>query len=470
MFRRFSANFALFSIALDMAVICLALLAAVLLRAPLSGLPFLETIPSPVELPALLYAAFPLLWTGILLVFSVYDGRRNLRVAAELGSLTIGSALATISLAGVLYLSYRDVSRALFLLAAGLAYLSLVGWRLLARLAFRRGGLHARTHRVVIMGAGLVGRQLQEQIRRNRLFGLELVGFLDDKDQTDPISQSDILGPLDSIRRVVIERNIADVIIALPRSAYERLNQAVSLLHDLPVRVWVIPDYFSLTLHHAQVEDFAGIPMLDLRAPALTEYQRMVKRAFDLTISLLALPVALPLMALSALAIKLEDGGPVLYRAARAGENGQIFNMLKFRSMIPDADKLLHTIAQADSSGKLIHKLPNDPRVTKVGRFLRSTSLDELPQLFNILRGEMSLVGPRPELPQLVEKYDLWQRKRFAVPQGLTGWWQINGRSDKPMHLHTEEDLYYVQNYSIWLDLQILVRTAWVVLRRKGAF
>lgn len=469
MFRRFSANFALFSVVLDMFLIDLALLASTLLRAPLSSLPFLEKIPQPVELPGLLYIAFPLLWTGILLAFSVYDGRKNLRVMAEMGSLMIGSFLATISLAGVLYLSYRDVSRFLFLMAAGLAYLFLVGWRLLARLAFRRGGFHGRTHRVVIMGAGTVGRQMQEQIRRNPLLGLELAGFLDD-DAHKLSDHSDILGPLDGVRRVVIERNIADVIIALPRSAYERLNQAVSLLHDLPVRVWVIPDYFSLTLHHAQVEDFAGIPMLDLRAPALSEYQRMVKRAFDLTVSLLVMPFALPVMAVAALAIKLEDNGPVFYRAARAGENGQIFYMLKFRTMVPDADKLLHTVAKLDSSGNLIHKIPNDPRVTKVGRFLRKSSIDELPQLINIINGEMSLVGPRPELPQLVEKYDLWQRKRFAVPQGLTGWWQINGRSDKPMHLHTEEDLYYVQNYSIWLDLQILARTAWVVLRRKGAF
>jgi lipopolysaccharide/colanic/teichoic acid biosynthesis glycosyltransferase len=114
--------------------------------------------------------------------------------------------------------------------------------------------------------------------------------------------------------------------------------------------------------------------------------------------------------------------------------------------------------------------MPDDPRVTRVGRFLRRTSLDEIPQLFNVLKGEMSLVGPRPEMPNLVEKYDLWQRKRFTVPQGMTGWWQVNGRSDKPMHLHTDEDLYYVQNYSIWLDLQIIFKTIWVVLRRKGAY
>jgi lipopolysaccharide/colanic/teichoic acid biosynthesis glycosyltransferase len=138
--------------------------------------------------------------------------------------------------------------------------------------------------------------------------------------------------------------------------------------------------------------------------------------------------------------------------------------------MVPDADRLQHLVERVDAHGNRVYKSRNDPRVTKIGRFMRRTSLDELPQIYNVLIGEMSLVGPRPELPQLVEKYDLWQRKRFAVPQGLTGWWQINGRSDKPMHLHTEEDLFYVQNYSIWMDLQILARTIWVVLQRKGAF
>jgi lipopolysaccharide/colanic/teichoic acid biosynthesis glycosyltransferase len=144
--------------------------------------------------------------------------------------------------------------------------------------------------------------------------------------------------------------------------------------------------------------------------------------------------------------------------------------MFKFRTMVADAENLRHTVETTDSEGQLIHKSDRDPRVTRVGRILRKTSMDELPQLLNILRGEMSLVGPRPELPYLVERYEPWQRKRFAVPQGITGWWQVNGRSDKPMHLNTEDDLYYVQNYSLLLDIQILFKTILVVLRGKGAF
>jgi lipopolysaccharide/colanic/teichoic acid biosynthesis glycosyltransferase len=175
-------------------------------------------------------------------------------------------------------------------------------------------------------------------------------------------------------------------------------------------------------------------------------------------------------MALCSLMILLEDGSPILFHQKRAGENGRLFDMLKFRTMVKNAEELQSQVEQRDSNGNLIHKTKDDPRVTRMGRFLRRFSLDELPQLFNILAGTMSLVGPRPEMPYLVDKYQPWQRKRFAVPPGLTGWWQVNGRSDKPMHLHTEDDLYYIQNYSIWLDLQIMVRTIWVVLIGKGSY
>jgi lipopolysaccharide/colanic/teichoic acid biosynthesis glycosyltransferase len=144
--------------------------------------------------------------------------------------------------------------------------------------------------------------------------------------------------------------------------------------------------------------------------------------------------------------------------------------MYKFRTMVKDAEKMQPMVQRLDADGNPVYKHPDDPRITRVGRVLRRLSIDEFPQLFNVLRGTMSLVGPRPEMPYLVEKYQSWQRKRFAVPQGATGWWQIHGRSDKPMHLHTEDDLYYVQNYSIWLDIKILVRTVWIVLRGKGAY
>jgi exopolysaccharide biosynthesis polyprenyl glycosylphosphotransferase len=322
---------------------------------------------------------------------------------------------------------------------------------------------------VLIAGAGEGGQQLSRQIRGQPYLGLQVVGFLDDvpRYHTDAL----VLGSLGQVREVVQREKVDDVVIALPRSEDDRLNRLVAELHDLPVKVWIIPDYFSLALHRASVDEFAGIPMLDLRAPALSEYQRMLKRGFDILVTGVCLPFVLLIMGVIAVLIKLDSPGPVFYRQKRAGENGKVFEMIKFRSMVKDADRLRHLVEKVDEEGRLIqNKSAEDPRITRVGGFLRRTSLDEWPQLFNVLRGDMSLVGPRPELPYLVDRYELWQRKRFAVPQGMTGWWQINGRSDKPMHLHTEEDLYYVQHYSLWLDLQILFKTVWVVLRGKGAY
>jgi lipopolysaccharide/colanic/teichoic acid biosynthesis glycosyltransferase len=152
------------------------------------------------------------------------------------------------------------------------------------------------------------------------------------------------------------------------------------------------------------------------------------------------------------------------------GENGRIFGMYKFRSMVEGAEAMQKQVSKVNGNGEIIHKCPDDPRVTRVGRILRRTSLDELPQLLNVLKGDMSLVGPRPELPWMVGQYEPWQHKRLAVPQGMTGWWQVNGRADKPLHLHTEDDIYYVQNYSLWMDIYILLKTPWVVMRGIGAY
>ncbi|MGD0708533.1 MAG: sugar transferase [Anaerolineaceae bacterium] len=470
MFRRFSANFAVFSVGIDIVVVDLAMLLAALLRQPLNSLPFVAEISTPVTLPLFMYFIFPIIWVGVMLLFSVYDGRRNLRAVDEFGSLTLGALLAAVAMAGILYFTTREVSRFLFLSFVMLAWILALAWRAVMRMAFRWNVLGAaQNRRILILGAGTVGHRIAEAIEAQAGMGLILMGYLDDDPQKQQTAKQ-VLGSLDIVRDVIAQRQVDDVVVALPLSAHQRLNQVVAELHDLPVKVWVIPDYFSLTLHRASVEEFAGIPMLDLRAPALSEYQRIVKRAFDLAVSLAALPFVLLPIGICALAIKLDSPGPVFYRSRRVGENGKLFDMLKFRTMVQNADDLKDQVVKVDEHGHMFHKLRDDPRITRVGKFLRRTSVDEWPQLINVIKGEMSLVGPRPEMPWLVEKYELWQRKRFAVPQGMTGWWQINGRSDKPMHLNTQDDLYYVQHYSIWLDLQILFKTAWIVLRGKGAF
>lgn len=470
MFRRFSTNFALLSMFLDALVVVASLYFAETIRPQLNELPFVATLPETASIPWILYIFFPFIWVAVLLVFSVYDGRKNLRVIDEMSSLTLGSLLAGVALAGALYLSFRDISRGLFLLFGTTTFVLLVFWRLGARWLFSlNNNSYIHKRRVLIAGAGPVGRNLQEEILKNAFLGLEVVGFLDD-DRNKRLMYKDVLGNVNAVRTVVQDHQVDDIVIALPSRAHQLVNNLVAELHDMPVKVWVIPDYFHLALHKAVVEEFANIPMLDLRAPALDDYQRMVKRGFDLIISILLLPPTLFLMAIIAAAIRLDSRGPIFFRQLRAGENGRLFTMIKFRTMIENAEQLRGNVEEINDHGDLVHKHKNDPRVTRVGRFLRRTSLDEIPQLWNVLRGDMSLVGPRPELPYLVERYQPWQRKRFAVPQGITGWWQVNGRSDKPMHLHTEEDLYYVQHYSIWLDIQILLKTLWIVLRGKGAF
>jgi exopolysaccharide biosynthesis polyprenyl glycosylphosphotransferase len=470
MFRRFSTNFSLFSMALDAVLVILNLTIADQIRPSLSSWPHVAPILSVVGIPLMLYPLFALSWVAIFLLFSVYDGRRNLRVADELASLTLGSAVAAVFLAGTLYITYRDISRLLFLVFVILTFLSMLLWRSITRLIFRLGvGRLEHQRRVLIVGAGPVGRRLQEQIVNNPHLGLLIVGFLDD-DPGKRLVYPDIIGTPVDVRSKVDKYHVDDVVIALPHRAYEKVNRLVAELHNMPVKVWVIPDYFHLALHKAVVEEFAGLTMLDLRAPALNEYQRMVKRAFDLIFGSIFLVIAFPLMTMISIAIKLDSPGPAVFRQRRVGENGHLFWMYKFRSMVKDADNRLDEVVRYDEEGNLIHKSADDPRVTRVGNFLRRTSLDESPQLYNVIRGEMSLVGPRPELPFLVEKYEPWQCKRFAVPQGMTGWWQVNGRSDKPMHLHTEDDLYYVQHYSLLLDIEILLKTVWVAMRGKGAY
>ena len=472
MLRRFSVDFAIFSMLMDAVLVMLGLQLAVILRPSMDEwFAFARPLPSIPDIEPLLYPVFALVWVLMLLLFSVYDGRRNFRIVDELASLTGAATLATVALAGFMYLSYREYSRVLFLTFALISFMLLAGVRVVYRILFRLRAAErgAAERQVIILGAGPVGRRIAEQIGKQAGNGLELVGFLDD----DPLKlkMADVLGKIDQAVEIVRKRGINEVIIALPSRVWSRISVLVSELHELPVRVWVAPDYYTMALHRARVEELAGIPLIDLRAPALNEYQRLTKRIFDLTLTLLTMPIALPLMGLIAIAIRLDSPGPVIFSQTRVGENGKLFKMHKFRSMVKDADRMRYVIEQVDENGRIIQdKRRHDPRVTRVGRFLRRTSLDELPQLFNVLKGEMSLVGPRPEMPHLVEQYQLWQRKRFAVPQGITGWWQVNGRSDKPMHQHTEDDLYYVQNYSLWLDIVILFKTLAAVLRRKGAY
>ncbi|MCB9005511.1 MAG: sugar transferase [Ardenticatenaceae bacterium] len=409
------------------------------------------------------------MWISTFLLISVYDPKHVYKIVDEIQSVVLASGLATFLFAGYLYLTVRDFSRWLFVLVVFFTLILTLSWRLIARIIFRVNRVAVAERRVLIIGAGEVGRRVGQMIAQSHWMGLTLAGYLDD----DPDKQEKglpVLGKLSTVREIIGREMVDDVVVALPQRAYGQVNKLVLSLHDMPVNVRVVPDYFSLALYRATVEEFGGLPMINLRDPALNSVQRLVKRLFDLVIGSFFVLLMLPILSIVALLIKFDSSGPIFFRQQRVGENGRIFQMVKFRTMIVGAEKLQKKVNEINGNGELIHKKENDPRVTRIGRLLRRTSLDELPQLFNVIKGDMSLVGPRPEMPWLVDHYEPWQHKRFAVPQGITGWWQVNGRSDKPMHLHTEDDIYYIQNYSLWMDLYILIKTPFVVLRGKGAY
>ncbi len=467
MLRR-NTNYILLTIALDFGSILIAIILTEWLRL---NLPYGIPIPSEPGVPIFRSEAL-LLYPLVFLLFSLYDPERTFRAVDEYQILTIASLIAALALAGLIYFTARDISR-LFLVYYYITHFLLVtSWRAIARLILRSQGREGiQAHRVLLIGGGETAKLALERLYELSWAGVYLVGYLTDGEPI-PMSNGAVpyLGALKDAHRVIQKHRIDDVLLALPAESYNRLQQMVTVLIDKPCNIWVIQDYFSLLIYGAHVKDLGGIPMISLKSPALTGYQRVVKRAFDLVGVSCLLLFTLPLMTIIALAIKLDSPGTAIFRQHRVGENGRLFWMYKFRSMVANAEERLMEVARKDEDGNLVHKVPDDPRITRLGRILRRTSLDELPQFFNVLKGDMSLVGPRPELPILVEKYKTWQRKRFAVPQGITGWWQVNGRSDKLMHLNTEDDLYYVQHYSLLLDLQIVIKTAWVVLRGRGAY
>lgn len=423
------------------------------------------------SIPEWLYPLVCLIWISVFSYHGVYERHTPFVINTRSLAIVRSVFVSTLLLAGALYFSYRDLSRGYLLIFLCLNVSVLLGWRFIIGVAESLPSLfwlnqfrsNASTRRVLIVGANDTGRKVQTQLS-DRYDGISIVGFADDNDGPG------VLGTLDQVRRLVQAQGVQDVIITLNMDEHERTSEIVLSLEDLPVTVRVVPDYFSLAIYKTQAEEIGGVALMNLRAPAINSLQRLYKRLFDIFVSLILIVLFLPVYLLVAVFIKLGSDGPVLFLQDRIGENGTTFKMYKFRSMVKNAESLQSSVNEMNPLGEILHKKQNDPRVTKIGRLLRSTSIDELPQLFNVLIGDMSLVGPRPELPWLVDQYDRFQRRRFAVPQGITGWWQINGRSDKPMHLNTDDDLFYIKNYSFWLDLQILFKTPFVVLKGRGAF
>ena len=472
MFREAGLRLRLGLMAVDLALTALALHAARLLRLTLPVGVYLD---EPLRFTPWFYVLVPVVWLVVFAILQVYSPGRALRYVSDLQSIWSGVTMAMLVFTGIAYLFFREFSRLLLFYFFVLDLVLLTIWRWGLPRVLRAFEGVGPPRRVLVVGAGEVGRRVGEALREHRWAGLELVGFIDD----DPSKQEDdrlgrpVLGGLEEATEIVRVEEVDEVIVALPSRAQSKIEELVVGLQAFPVNVRLVPDVFSMVFIRASLEDFSGIPLIGLREPVIEGLDRATKRIFDVVTGGLLLVVTAPAMALTALVIRLDSPGAVIFRQQRVGENGRLFEMLKFRTMVAGAQDEERALAMASEGAgpPLFHKRPDDPRVTRVGRFLRRWSLDELPQLLNVLRGEMSLVGPRPELPWLVEQYEPWQRKRFAVPQGMTGWWQVNGRSGRADHdLRVEDDLYYIRNWSIWLDVRILWMTLGAVVRGEGAY
>lgn len=473
MLKRVSVRLSLILLASDTVLTALALHLAKLLRLTL---PFGVQLDGPLAFGPWLYILVPALWALVFISQRIYDTRRVLRYMDDAESVWSGVTYATLVFAGIAYLFFREFSRLLFFYFYVLDLLFLLGWRALLRQLLRLGlgRWMVEPRRVLIVGAGAMGQEIGQALSGYRWAGLEPIGYVDDAPELKEgsVAGLPVLGELSAIESLVSRYNVDEVLVTLPSDGHELIRELVLNLQQLPVNVRVVPDLVDLVFARAAVEEIAGIPIIGLREPAIEGTDRVVKRLFDLILGSLALVLFSPVIMLAALAIRLDSPGPVLLRQKRIGEGGRPFYMLKLRTMYEGAEAEEQKLAQERESGPpTFIKRPGDPRITRVGRILRRFSIDELPQLVNVLWGEMSLVGPRPELPWLVERYGPQHRKRFAVPQGMTGWWQVNGRSNRADYdLRIEDDLYYIRNWSIWLDLRILWLTVGAVLRGEGAY
>jgi exopolysaccharide biosynthesis polyprenyl glycosylphosphotransferase len=328
----------------------------------------------------------------------------------------------------------------------------------------------------VIVGAGDVGQLLARKIGQHPEYGINLVGFVDDrpKERRPDLGDLTIVGSPDDLHDVVSTLDVERVIVAFSNDSYELVLDLVRSLKDLEVQVDIVPRLFDLVSPSSQIHSLEGVPLIGLPPPHLSRSSRLSKRAMDVVVSMSALVLFAPIFALIALLIRLDSRGPALFTQLRVGTSGHVFRILKFRTMVADAEErkseLAHLNRHARPGGDpRMFKIPADPRVTRVGHFLRRSSLDELPQLVNVLKGEMSLVGPRPLILEEDHHVAEWGRTRLDLRPGMTGLWQVLGRSDIPFNEMVKLDYLYVTTWSLWNDFRLLFRTVPLVFGgRRG--
>jgi exopolysaccharide biosynthesis polyprenyl glycosylphosphotransferase len=407
-----------------------------------------------------------------LLSFTVYgfyrQRRRRFRPSSFAGQVSLlhAVALSVLSTLGVGVVIHRlfgraEMAPAQLIAVAGVALIIVPIGRVIGSAlshTSRRGRV-----RVLIVGSGLMAEQIRGHFVGEK--GVELVGLVDD----DPMPGTKVLGSIADAAWLCQEHGVDRVLVGFSKTHPSETVERLRSLHG-KVPISVVPRYFELMSWRSQVEDIYGLPVIDVAPPHLGRSSQLTKRAFDLAGSIMGIILLLPVLIVTAIIIKLSSPGPVLFGQARVGRDGRSFTMYKFRTMRVGAENERSDFADRNEVDGPLFKIREDPRVFAFGRFLRRTSLDEIPQLINVIRGQMSLVGPRPFVPEEAGLIDGWAARRFEVRPGLTGLWQVSGRSDLTYHQQARLDYLYVASWSLWWDVRILCSTPAIALRGRGAY
>jgi len=404
---------------------------------------------------ALAYAA---IWVAVLWLHGLYRPRARWTLRSE--GLTIGRAtvvMALITLSVLFVFRLPDISRSFLVLLFPTQWLLTVASRAALRFGFERLRAHGYNQRfVLVVGAGPRGQTFAAKLEEHRELGLSVLGFIDDEHYDLPRGWK-ILGDLASIETHLHGDVVDEVAICLPFSLWDRMNAIAQLCEEEGKIVRVPVDMLERAFAAGHIEDLDGTPVYSLVSGPDRVAGLIVKRGIDIVVAAVALVVLSPVLLAVAAAIRLRDGSPVLFRQVRVGLHGRRFEVLKFRTMVQDAEaRYVEVVGLSDARA---FKLDADPRITSTGRFLRRSSLDELPQLWNVMLGTMSLVGPRPAPPREVEAYDLWHRRRLSMKPGVTGLWQVTSRRTGTFDDRAQLDLSYIDRWSLWLDVKILART-----------
>lgn len=325
--------------------------------------------------------------------------------------------------------------------------------------------------RLLVVGSGRLGKLIMQHIAASPHLGYSIVGFLHDvHEPPGDFGRFRMLGTIDDLALVIRSMQVDEVIIALPTEQHQQTIRSVRLCERLGASFMLVPELYELSLSRIDMVAIEGIPLLGIKQKPLNRIQRVLMRLTDIVGALLVLLLGSPFWLCLALLVKLTSPGEVVFSQPRVGAGQRLFQCYKFRSMYKNAEQMQAALLAKNEAQGPLFKMKDDPRVTPIGKFLRRTSLDEIPQLFNVIKGDMSLVGPRPPLPREVAQYEEWQKGRLAMKPGLTGLWQVRGRSDLSFDEGVLMDLYYIENWSLRLYYQILLRTIPAVLFSRGAY